>query len=230
MQDALSIVLQPIQPITSVPTDDARYFEVLLRINNGTPIAFLDRISTVKGLMQLDSWILQQVCSLPVYNRYAVNVSPYSLVDTAFVRLLSDVSQDVVLEITERHAIELTQVEILLKFCDRFPVLLDDIGEAYSGINRLCTFNFHGIKIDGHLILQVEHNLKARAIVGGLMRMAQDLQICCVCEYVETLTLWECLRKIHAQYSPELELYVQGWAVGMPSEAQTGILQANYKT
>ena len=98
--------------------------------------------------------------------------------------------------------------------------MLDDIGSGHSGLNRLFDFNFKGIKIDGHLVLQVEKSSKARTIVGGLMRIAQDLGICCVCEYVETLALWECLRQICAQYAPDLELYVQGWAVGMPVAIQ----------
>lgn len=216
LRESLSIVIQPIQLVGASPASQPTYFEVLLRINNGTPISFLNRLSSPDDLQSLDWWVMQQVCNLPDLNRYAVNLSPYSLSDRSFAQRIGAVRPELVIEVTERHAIELNQVEILLKLCDRFPVLLDDIGEAYSGLNRLFTYNFHGIKIDGHLVLQIEHNPKARAIVGGLMRMARDLGICCVCEYVETLTLWGCLRQIHAQYCPDLELYVQGWAVGMP--------------
>jgi EAL domain-containing protein (putative c-di-GMP-specific phosphodiesterase class I) len=187
LEKSLSIVMQPIQLVGASPTSQPTYFEVLLRINNGTPISFLNRLTSPDDLQALDWWVMQQVCYLPNLNRYAVNLSPYSLGDQSFVRRIGSIRSELVIEVTERHAIELNQVEILLKLCDDFPVLLDDIGEAYSGLNRLLTFNFHGIKIDGHLILQVEHNLKARAIVGGLMRMARDLGICCVCEYVETM-------------------------------------------
>ena len=230
LEDSLSIVMQPIQLVWAAPTDLATYFEVLLRINNGTPISFLNRITSPDDHQSLDWWVMQQVCKLPPGNRYAVNLSPWSLSDKSFVQRIGVAAQELVIEVTERHAIELNQVEILLKLCDDFPVLLDDIGEAYSGINRLFTFNFHGIKIDGHLILRVERSLKARAIVGGLMRMAQDLSICCVCEYVETVALWRCLRKIHAQYSPDLELYVQGWAVGMPRKAEEFFEGRNWGT
>jgi EAL domain-containing protein (putative c-di-GMP-specific phosphodiesterase class I) len=214
----LSIAYQPICPAWS-SADKSDYFEALLRFRGGSPIAFLDLITTPEDHCKLDLWIAQQVCKLPNHFRYAINLSPPSLHNEQFLMLLLTSHHKFILEITEHHASELAQTDRLIEICRQFPVMLDDIGAAYSGLNRLCNFNFEGIKIDGHLVRQVEENFKARAIVGNLMRMAQDLGMCCVCEYVESLQIWQMLREIHTQYAPRLDLWVQGWAVGMPAPA-----------
>ena len=215
----LSMVYQPIRSILASPNDEADYFEALLRIKEVSPITFLDRF-TAEDFFKLDPWVAAQVELLPSCHRYAINISPYSFCNRQFIEALLQSEHHFVLELTEHLALSLAQNNLLTGICAQFPVMLDDIGSGHSGLNRLFDFNFKGIKIDGHLVLQVEKSSKARTIVGGLMRIAQDLGICCVCEYVETLALWECLRQICAQYAPDLELYVQGWAVGMPVAIQ----------
>jgi len=218
-RDDLSMVYQPLRLISASPNDEADYFEALLRVKEVSPITFLDRF-TAEDYFKLDPWVAEQVQELPSCHRYAINISPWSFCNRGFIESLLRSEHHFVLELTEHLALSLAQNDLLAVICAQFPVMLDDIGSGHSGLNRLFDFNFKGIKIDGHLVLQVEKSSKARTIVGGLMRIAQDLQICCVCEYVETLAVWECLREIHDQYAPELELYVQGWAVGMPVAIQ----------
>jgi len=215
----LSMVYQPIRSISASPTDGADYFEALLRVREVSPITFLDRF-TAEDYFNLDPWVAEQVELLPSCHRYSINISPWSFCNRQFIEALLRSEHHFVLELTEHLALSLIQNNLLAEICAQFPVMLDDIGSGHSGLNRLFDFNFKGIKIDGHLVLQVEKSSKARTIVGGLMRIAQDLQICCVCEYVETLAVWGCLSDIHDQYAPELELYVQGWAVGMPVSIQ----------
>ncbi len=212
----LSIELQPIRDIQSSPTEEATYFEILLRVQEMSPIDFLERLSFSEEWRSLDRWVIEQVAALPESSRYAINLSPYSL-DGDLINTLLATDRRVTIEITERHLIEITQSKTLVKLCQRFPVVLDDFAEAYSGLNRLVEFNFHGIKIDGLLVRQIGVNPKARAIVSNILRMAQDLEICCVCEFVESLELWRQLQILHTEYAPKLKLYVQGWAVGMPS-------------
>lgn len=213
----LSIACQPIRLI-SAPSDRADdYFEVLLRVNGASPATFLDRLS-VSDCFKLDLWIADQVSNLPRSHRYAINLSPSSFYNRVLVEKLLNSQHDLVLEITEHHAVTLAQKDLLTEICRQFPVLVDDVGAAYSGLNRMLDFNFKGIKIDGHLVKQVQESFKARAIVNGLMRMAQDLGISCVCECVESIEVWELLKKMHAEQAPRLKLYVQGWVVGVPGK------------
>lgn len=215
----LSLVFQPIRPIGSSLNDESDYFEALLRVKEVSPITFLNRLSP-QDYFKLDLWIAAQVQELPRPFRYAINVSPFSFSNLRFVETLLRSSDLFVLELTEHRALDLAQSDLLTDICAQFSVMLDDIGAAYSGLNRLLDFNFRGIKIDGHQVLQIKESFKARAIVGGLMRMAEELGICCVCERVETIEIWNLLQDVHAQHSPELELYVQGWAAGMPQKLE----------
>ena len=215
----LSLVFQPIRPIKSSLNDEVDYFEALLRVREVSPITFLNRLSP-KDYFKLDLWIAAQVQNLPHRCRYAINVSPFSFSNLRFIEMLLRSSGLFVLELTEHLALSLAQSDLLSEVCTQFPVMLDDIGSAHSGLNRLLDFNFRGIKIDGHLVLQVEKSSKARAIVGGLLRIAEELGICCVCEFVETIEIWHLLRDIHAAKAPSLELYVQGWGVGLPRKVE----------
>ncbi len=215
----LSLVFQPIRPIGSSLNDEADYFEALLRVKEVSPITFLGRLSP-QDYFKLDLWIAAQVQELPHQRRYAINVSPFSFSNLRFVEMLLRSSDQFVLELTEHRALDLAQSDLLTEICSQFSVMLDDIGSAYSGLNRLLDFNFKGIKIDGHLVLQIEESFKARAILASLMQMAQDLNMSCVCECVETIEIWHLLQDVHAQHSPGLELYVQGWAAGMPRKLE----------
>ena len=216
----LSLVLQPIRPIWSSLNDEADYFEALLRVEGGSPVTFLNRLSP-QGYFRLDLWVAMQVQELPRQHRYAINVSPFSFFSLRFVEILLRSSDQFVLELTEHRALSLAQSNLLTDICAKFSVMIDDIGSAHSGLNRLLDFNFRGIKIDGHLIVQVAGSFKARTIVVGLMRMAEELGICCVCECVETEAIWHLLRDLHSNQAPGLELYVQGWAAGMPRKIET---------
>ena len=214
-QGNLSLVLQPIRLVGSSIDEAADYYEALLRVEGGSPVTFLDGLSP-QDYFKLDLWIAAQVEELPRQHRYAINVSSFSFSNLRFIEILLRSSDLFVLELTEHRALDLAQSNLLTDICAQFSVMIDDIGSAHSGLNRLLDFNFRGIKIDGHQILQVEQSFKARTIVGGLMRMAEELGICCVCECVETTEIWHLLRDIHTNQAPSLELYVQGWGVGLP--------------
>lgn len=216
----LSLVFQPIRSIGSSLNDEVDYFEALLRVKEVSPITFLDRLSP-QDYFKLDPWVADQVEQLPPCHRYAINISPYSFCNRQFIESLLRSEHHFVLELTEHLALSLIQNNLLAEICAQFPVMLDDIGSGHSGLNRLFDFNFKGIKIDGHLVLQIEKSSKARTIVGGLLRIAEELGICCVCEFVETIEIWHLLRDIHAAQAPSLELYVQGWGVGLPRKMET---------
>ena len=211
----LSMVYQPIRAIAADCDTPVDYFEALLRVKKISPIAFLNRLNAA-DYFKLDLWVAQQIIKQADQCRYALNLSPFSLANHELISLLLLSRPRFVLEIVEHYALTLDQSALLTEICNQFPVMLDDMGVAYSSLNRLCQFNFEGIKIDGSLILEVKRSRKARAIVISLMQMARQLNMICVCECVETEPIWQWLKEAHAIYAPELNLYVQGWAVGLP--------------
>lgn len=217
------MVYQPIRAIAADCDAPADYFEALLRVKGISPIAFLNQL-TAADYFKLDLWVAQQAAKQDNHCRYAINLSPFSFANHELITLLLLSRPRVVLEIVEHYALTLDQSALLTEICCQFPVMLDDMGAAYSNLDRLCRFNFEGIKIDGSLILQVEKSRKARAIVISLMQMARQLNMVCVCECVETEAIWQWLKKAHAIYAPDLDLYVQGWAVGLPQSLPTSIV------
>lgn len=214
----LSMVYQPIIPINGKIDDDVDYFEALLRVKEVSPIAFLNRLNAA-DYFKLDLWVAQQIAEQDNHYCYAINLSPFSFANRELINLLLLSRHCFVLEIVEHYAFTLDQSDLLTEICRQFPVLLDDIGVGYSSLNRLCRFDFKGIKIDGSLILMLEKSRKARAIVASLMLLSQELNMTCVCECVETEAIWRLLKEAHATYAPKLDLYVQGWAVGKPRTA-----------
>lgn len=216
----LSMVYQPIRSINAKPDDDVDYFEALLRVKEISPITFLNQLNAA-DYFKLDLWVAQQITDRANHYCYAINLSPYSFANRELINLMLLSKHRLVLEIVEHYAFTLDQNVLLSEICRQFPVMLDDIGVAYSSLNRLCSFNFRGIKIDGSLILRIEENRKARSIVASLMQMAHALDLTCVCECVETDAIWQLLREAHAAHAPKLDLYVQGWAAGKPRLADS---------
>ena len=216
----LSMVYQPIRSIADKIDTPVSYFEALLRVKGISPIVFLSRLDAA-DYFKLDLWVVQQVTAQPSHYCYAINISPFSFSNRELISLLLQSRDRLVLEIVEHYAFTLEQNVLLGEICCQFSVMLDDLGVAYSSLDRLCSFAFRGIKIDGSLILRIEKSHKARTIVAALMQMAQKLNISCVAECVETEAIWQLLREAHAAIAPNLSLYVQGWAVGLPQSLPT---------
>ena len=220
----LSMVYQPIRSISDKIDTPVSYFEALLRVKGISPIVFLSRLDAA-DYFKLDLWVAKQVIEQDNRHCYALNLSPWSFSNRELISLLLQSRDRLVLEIVEHYAFTLEQNVLLGEICCQFSVMLDDLGIAYSSLDRLCSFAFKGIKIDGSLILRIEKSHKARTIVAALMQMAQKLNMSCVAECVETEAIWQLLREAHSAIAPKLNLYVQGWAVGMPRklEARSGL-------
>jgi EAL domain-containing protein (putative c-di-GMP-specific phosphodiesterase class I) len=67
-----------------------------------------------------------------------------------------------------------------------FTTAIDDFGSGYSGLNLLATFQPQVIKLDMVLTRNIDDDRVRRAIVAGIVLVAQDLNIQIVAEGVET--------------------------------------------
>lgn len=127
--------------------------------------------------------------------RVHVNVSPHQL--DSFDRI------DEVEYCARQHgfpvdvlAVELTETGVLadrllarsmLAECRErgVPVVLDDLGAGHSSLALLQTMPFDGVKIDRSFVHGVADDRAARAVVGGLVRIAHDLGATVTAEGVE---------------------------------------------
>lgn len=75
-----------------------------------------------------------------------------------------------------------------------FVTAIDDFGAGYAGLGLLAEFQPDLIKIDMHLIREVESKRARQIIVAGLVAMAQALDVTIIAEGVETASELAVLR------------------------------------
>lgn len=90
-----------------------------------------------------------------------------------------------------------------------FRTAIDDFGAGYSGLNLLVDIVPDIIKLDRHLIVDIDTNTTRQVIVRNLVSMCGDLGIQMIAEGVETAAELDTLRS----YGIEL---IQGFYLGKP--------------
>lgn len=93
------------------------------------------------------------------------------------------------LELTESLLVEDPDLgrRILGKLRDLGPSLwLDDFGSGYSSLGSLAEFPLQGIKLDRSFIRGLDMGLRGRAVLEGVMKLAQQLDLQVVAEGIET--------------------------------------------
>ena len=96
-----------------------------------------------------------------------------------------------VIEVTERELLgDMAAARALLKPFSDFGLrlALDDFGSGYSSFHYLAEFPFSFLKIDGSLIKRLDEP-KVRTIVQGMQRVAQELDLITIAEFVENETI-----------------------------------------
>lgn len=67
-----------------------------------------------------------------------------------------------------------------------FTTAIDDFGSGYSGLNLLATLQPQVLKIDMELTRDIDQNQVKKAIVSGVLLVAQQLEITIIAEGIET--------------------------------------------
>lgn len=150
----------------------------------------------------------------------SVNISPESLVSTAFSACLAehDISR-VVFELTEHTPfpdakILARQMTYIREHGGR--IALDDVGSGYTSIRHVLALAPEFIKLDQTLVELAEHEARHKAMVGALSAFALETGSQIIAEGVETPQQLEMLRELGVGLG-------QGflWARPGPLEADT---------
>lgn len=117
-----------------------------------------------------------------------------------------------VIEITEREFLQdtataLAVLQPLLDFGLR--IAIDDFGSGYSSFRYLVDLPVDFVKLDGELVRKIASDRKARTVVQSMQRLAHDLGLVTVAEYVENEQAWAMLRDMGVQWG-------QGYLFGKP--------------
>ena len=173
----------------------------------------LDRIGRVNAI--------QGFAAQGVEGKAFINFNPVSVYNplaclrtTVAAATASGLTPDrIVFELIERNHV--ADEAHLLRIVDfyraaGYGVALDDVGSGYSGLNLLSTLMPDYIKLDMHLIRDVDKDPIKQSIVGNMLEMARKLDILTIVEGVETEAEYEFARAEGADF-------VQGYLFAKPA-------------
>lgn len=128
--------------------------------------------------------------------RLFINVHPRSLTSSEAPRAIKETvlaagrtPRDIVLELTEHHAIVnpsafAHSLEQLREW--GFQVALDDFGVGYANLRLISEIRPDYLKISGYFTLGVADDPYRQKLIRSMARLAEDLSIPVICEGIET--------------------------------------------
>ncbi len=118
-----------------------------------------------------------------------------------------------VLEITEGEAIQRPKEfsQLLNRYrAQGVSLAIDDFGAGYSGLNLLAYFQPDLIKLDMHLVRDIDHAGPRQAIARAVLQVCDDLGIEVIAEGVETIGEYSWFRRVGVRL-------FQGYLLGRPA-------------
>lgn len=214
------------QPIVDVKTQEIEKYECLARIEEDeeiiSPAHFLEAARR-SGLMENITRIMLH----KAFKTFAQTQTHFSL-NLTLEDILSDSFLDFLHAKQELYAIHPSCVtfEILeniilsendtkaLSHLQRmkamgYTLALDDFGSERSNFSRLNALGIDLLKIDGQFILGIDHNINNQNIVSSITKMAHNMNIKVVAEFVSTHAEFEMIQHLGVDYA-------QGYFVGIP--------------
>lgn len=189
------------QPIVDVRTRTVFAHEALVRGPNGESAASVlaqvnetnryrfdqaCRVKAIKGASELGFAEAISINFLPnaIYKPEACIRTTLAAADAHGFPL-----ERIIFEVTEGERVEdgpwFAQILREYKRCG-FKTAIDDFGAGYAGLKLLSDFQPDLIKIDMDLIRSVDTNRARQAIVRGLVRLCEDMEIQVIAEGIET--------------------------------------------
>lgn len=197
------------QPIVNVSANNVFSYEALIRgHNNESAAEILARSESSDGHrfdMRCHSQAIKLAASIGLKTHLNINMFPGDIenVPTAIGTVLQTAresglrAEQIIIEILEHDFI--ADPGRFTKIINRYRgsgvlFAIDDFGSGYAGLNLLADFQPHFIKLDIHLVRNVEREGPRQAIVRGIVRTCFDLGIDIIAEGVETAEEYEWLR------------------------------------
>jgi len=101
--------------------------------------------------------------------------------------------------------------DFILSFQDyNIDIAIDDFGSGYSNFMHLLKIKPKYLKLDGSLIRDIDVDLEARTIVNGILKIAHELKIKIIAEFVHSKKIFVLLKEMG------IDLF-QGYFIGKPN-------------
>ncbi len=170
------------------------------------------------AVKQVAEWLRMEM-AVPV----AINLSAYQLIQPDFLANITNTIREfqvppemIMLEITESVAMQHAAASLeLMRSLKEIGIKLsiDDFGTGYSSLSYLRRFTVNQLKIDRSFILDLAQSEDARAVVGGIVKLAHALGIRVVAEGVENKAQYLYLKALECDE-------IQGYFFSRPIPAQ----------
>lgn len=207
------------QPKIDIINNKIKGFEALLRWNSsdlGTvrPAEFIPIAEQSGLLIPMGNWVIKTVFLQNnlwkskgyLYDTIAINLSSVQLENHRFEDTLKSLIKEtkidtkfVELEITESVLMKdfNNNVKLLTRIRDLgVKIALDDFGTGYSSLSYLKRLPISTLKIDKSFIDNIVTNERERAIVDGIINLAQKIDLSVVAEGAETKEQVNVLKKM----------------------------------
>ena len=199
------------QPIADISAKSVFAYEALARGKGGESAASVFSAIPAGDLHAFDhSARLAAVTlagSLGLKEKLSLNVMPGCIesMPESLDRLMECATQagvspsQLVLEITEGEAVQ--RPKEFTRLLDRYRaqgvrMAIDDFGAGYSGLNLLAYFQPDLIKLDMHLVRDIDSAGPRQAIARAVLQVCDDLGVEVIAEGVETLGEYQWFRRV----------------------------------
>jgi EAL domain-containing protein (putative c-di-GMP-specific phosphodiesterase class I) len=222
-ENALEGLWVEFQPIVSMRDRGLRAYEVLMRNAEPSlrsPPALLGAAATLKRQHELGRAVRMRAAeafaSAPADALLFINLIAEDLADKHLYdpdSPLSKFASRVVLEITEREAIEpgMSLENSVRKLrALGFRIAVDDLGAGYSGLTTFASLSPEIVKLDMSLVRDIDGVVAKQKTVEAMVELCQGMGITVVAEGVESAAERDVLVKLGCDY-------LQGYFFARPS-------------
>lgn len=232
-KDLFVLYRQDIVPLKKTK-EYGRHCEILVRMRDikknriippSTFIAAAERYSMMPAI---DRWVVKNALkaismedksNCDKYSSCSINLSGHTISDESFQQFVLDKIKEVGVD-PRRICFEITETAVIsnmtqaVMFMDKLRDMgcsfaLDDFGSGMSSFSYLSSLNVDYIKIDGAYIKNVLNDKVQRAMVEAISKVAHEMGIKTVAEWVENEETIELLKEMGIDYA-------QGYALGRP--------------
>ena len=225
------------QPQIAAATGEITGYEALVRWHHPvhgdiSPSVFIPIAERHGAIAAIGEWVMLQSCRQGrnwngegrAPRSIAVNVSAAQMLQSGFVRKVSDIVQAsglapelLCLEITESMFLgrAMAPVRAILAELHGIGVTLalDDFGTGYSSLAYLSELPFDKLKIDRSFVSSIQESPRRTALLRSIIAMAHALGLEVIAEGAETYAEFNLLRQLEADH-------VQGYIVSRPLPAE----------
>ncbi len=222
-----------IQPIVCLDKTDScvnNQYEVLVRMKHQgellSPGSFLPSAERLGLMSTIDRWVVSKTIETIAKNKieqrselFTINISADTVLDSSFVSFVKALLEDqnvaaelLCFEISESIALaNFAETQTTLKKLSELGCSgsLDDFGSGFSSLSYLRDLTLQYLKIDGSFIRNMSKNRIDAAMVDGVNKVGQVMNLRTIAELVENEITVKLLQKMGVDYA-------QGYHCGKP--------------